>query len=271
MHKDLYGSRNWTKLWSKLEQQGNVGLDYCINPVLYPKLTNLINRTKDAQIVDFGSGTNIYGIQYLFGYEQNIPALLRCNRLARARQNVKHFTGLEQSSDLVQEAKKYLHDLGYPSSIGIKKMHLVKENKLPFLTSSVDIATSRNFIMHLSDKDLAYHLAEVKRILKRTGTYLFAVLNPEYEFRKYKEAFGEELSENERYSFMHGSHGENGIFYHYYKSTNHYEALFKKYFKIKSKSLCVPISNSFKKAYPRYFWKNCPMAFVYELTNNYDK
>lgn len=265
MIKDIYGGKDWAKLWSKLEQQGNVGLDYCINPVLYPKLCNALNKSENATVVDFGAGTNIYGIQFLFGYEENIPALQKCSKLEKARQNLKRFIGIEQSTALVSEAKKYHRDLGYPSSIDIKKMNLVKGHKLPFKSSSVDIATSRNFLMHLSIKDLDYHLNEVRRILAKGGVYVFAVLNPAYEIRKHNETSSDILSENERYPFLHGSDGENGIFFHYYKSLLQYESLFKKYFTVKSKMPCKPITNIFNKSHKRYYWKDCPMAFVYEL------
>ena len=266
MIKDLYGGKDWVKLWSKLEQQGNVGLDYCINPVLYPKLCNKLNATENAIVVDFGAGTNIMAIQFLFGYKENIPALLRCKKLDDARQNIKKIIGIEQSPSLVKEAKKYHRDLSYPNSIDINRMNLIKGHKLPLKSKSVDLATSRNFLMHLSVEDLDFHLSEVYRILDTHGSYIFAVLNPDYELQKYNSDTGKSLRDNQRYKFQHGAVGENGVFYHYYKTKDHYESLFKKNFKITKITPCTPISNEFKKSHPRYYWKKNPMAYVYELT-----
>ncbi|MEZ4180295.1 MAG: hypothetical protein R3B41_02115 [Candidatus Doudnabacteria bacterium] len=49
------------------------------------------------------------------------------------------------------------------------------------------------------------------------------------------------------------------------KTKKQYEYLFKKYFKIVKTAPCIPISNKFKKTYPRYYWENNPMAYVYGL------
>ena len=191
---------------------------------------------------------------------------LRCKNLEKARQNLKHIIGVEQSRALVREAKKYHRDLGYPNSIDIKRLNLIKGHKLPFKTNRVDGAISRNFIMHLSIKDLDYHLMEVNRILRKNSSYFVAVLNPEYEQQKYNSVTGKILTNNQRYKFQHGAAGENGVFYHYYKTKEQYENLFNKHFKINNIISCIPITDEFKKDYPRYYWKNNPMAFVYELT-----
>lgn len=260
----LFGNKNWSSLWKKLEQTGNVGLDYAINPFLYPKLCNYLHKIEGATIVDFGAGTNILSIQFLFGYQENIDALKLCKNLELARENVKKIIGLEQSSDLVGEGKKYLSDLGFPDKVEIKKM-LIGENKLPFKDNFFDLAISRNFLMHLSIDELSFHLSEARRILKKDGHYLITILNPEYELKKYKEVHDSNLNNGQLYSFSHGAKGENGIFYHYFKSVSQYESIFKKDFSIISKTPCVPITSQFKKEYPRYYWKNCPMAFVYDL------
>ena len=264
--RKIYGGKNWSKLWAKLEQSGNVGIDYCINPILYPKICDQLNAIKNAQVVDFGAGTNILAIQFLFGYEKNIPGLQLCKNLENARDNIQIFTGIEQSLSLVREAKKYHRDLGFSDKIDIQKMLLINKNKLPFGNQSVDLAVSRNFLMHLSIKDLSFHFDEVARILKNNGKYVFAILNPDYEFRKYSENNGNiNLKNGNRYSFMHGKQGENGKFYHYYKTMEQYDKIIKKNFEIINKEACFPITDEFKKTHKRYYWKNCPMSLIYEL------
>ncbi|MFA6322971.1 MAG: class I SAM-dependent methyltransferase [Candidatus Buchananbacteria bacterium] len=263
--RKIYGGKNWSKLWSILEQNGNIGIDYCINPILYPQICNQLNKIKDAHVADFGAGTNILAIQFLFGYEENIPALKMCRHLEKARENIIRFTGLEQSLNLVKEAKKYHRDLVFSDKINIRKTLLVEGNGSPFKNQSLDLAVSRNFIMHLSIDDLIFHFDDVARVLKSGGRYIFAVLNPDYELHKYQETHSKILKNGERYAFMHGNNGENGTFYHHYKTLEQYEKIFNNNFKIVSKKPCLPITNDFKKTHARYYWKNCPMSFVYEL------
>ena len=264
--KQIYGSRNWSKLWTKLEQSGNIGIDYCINPVLYPKICNQLNTADNAHVVDFGAGTNMLAIQFLFGNEKTVPALQSCQQLDNARKNVRKFTGIEQSPDLVKEAEKYRQELELPDKVEIQKMHLTSENKLPFECSSINLAVSRNFLMHLSIKDLSFHFDEVSHVLKRNGKYIFAILNPDYEQKKHRESNnGCDLKNGQRYSFEHGNNGENGRFYHYYKTADQYETIFNKHFEIVDKKACTPISDEFKSTHERYYWADCPMSYTYEL------
>ena len=156
--------------------------------------------------------------------------------------------------------------MGFSDKIAIQKMLLVNKNKLQFDNKSIDLAISRQFLMHLSIKDLDFHFDEVARISKKDGKYIFAILNPDYELRKYHENKGNKNLENgQRYSFVHGKIGENGRFYHYFKTIEQYEKIFEKNFQIIDKKKCFPINNNFKKTHTRYYWQDCPMAFVYEL------
>lgn len=165
----------------------------------------------------------------------------------------------------MREAKKYHRDLAFSGKIDIKHMLLVNGSRSPFKNQSLDLAISRNFIMHLSIKDLIFHFDDVARALKPDGQYIFAVLNPDYELHKYQEAYNKTLKNGQRYAFMHGNNGEDGTFYHHYKTLEQYERIFSKDFKIVSKRPCLPITNDFKKTHARYYWKSCPMSFVYEL------
>ena len=264
--RKIYGGKNWSKLWAKLEQVGNIGIDYCINPILYPKICDQLNKIENASVIDFGAGTNILAMQFLFGYEKSIAALNLCENLDNARENVKVFTGIEQSLSLAKEAIRYHKDMGFSDKIAIQRMLLVNKNKLQFNNQSTDLAISRQFLMHLSVKDLDFHFDEVARILKTDGKYILTILNHDYELKKYRENTGNEnLKNGQRYSFVHGKAGENGSFYHYFKTIAQYEKIIQKNFQIVDKQKCVPINNNFIKTHARYYWQNCPMAFVYEL------
>jgi len=265
-----YGGKNWKRLWYKLEQDGNVGIDFVINPVLYREIARFLTNHSGSGVVDFGAGTNILAIQFLYGYQSAIPGLKLISNISAVRKNIDEFIGLEGSAQLVLRGKNYLRDLGYPDNIDIRHLEIKSGNKTPFDNVSVNLAVSRNFLMHLSEKDLDYHLSEVARILKRGGQYIFAFLNPEYEQKKYLNLNPNKipLKINEKYAFAHGACGEYGIFFHYWKDLAAYEKVFKKYFKIFSKIKCLPITESFKEQYPRYYQKDLPMAFVYVLTKD---
>lgn len=254
-----YGKTNWDTLWEKLEQEGNVGLDYVINPKLYPEIIEIIAKQPQSLVVDFGCGTNIMGIQLLYGYAQSIPALKDSGNLDQARFNTLLYLGLEGQTELVRRSQKYLEDLGGPINIATLQMHIGNEIKL-FDNQSVDVCVSRNFLMHLSVEEYRSHIKQVSHILKSEGYYIFATLNPDYEKLK---VVGD-LKNGEKYEFSHGKKGEYGTFYHYYKTTQEYESAFEP-FDIIKKIPCIPITDIFASSHARYYDKEVPMAFVYVL------
>ncbi|MDD3531429.1 MAG: class I SAM-dependent methyltransferase [Candidatus Pacebacteria bacterium] len=259
MHE--YGKANWEKLWEQLEQQGNVGIDYVINPYLYPRLVSLLADRPKSLAADFGCGTNLMGIQLLFGYAPSIPAFEGLQNVDQARFNTLLYVGIEGSQTLVDQANRYLSDVGNPRNIGTVQMHIGKDLEKLFDDNTLDVCTSRNFLMHLSLEDLKVHMQYVADALKPGGSYVFATLNPEYELLK----AGRPLAEGERYEFSHGAHGEYGTFYHYYKSREFYESTIQKRFTIEETVSCVPKTDRFQNSHERYYDSNIPMAYVYSL------
>jgi SAM-dependent methyltransferase len=259
-----YGAQNWEELWEKLEQEGNVGLDYVISPVLYSEIINYLSSTPKAIVADFGCGTNLMGIQLLFGYQSSVTALKNAAGLNEARFNTLLYLGLEGSTELVRQSNNYLKDIGSPKNIATIETHIDKKNKSLFSEHSIDLCVSRNFLMHLSNEDLENHLKQVCSSLKKEGKYIFAMLNPEYELKK-----AEHLSVNgERYSFAHGKNGEYGTFYHYYRTERFFDAILDNYFSISNKIDCIPVLDTFKNSHSRYYEPSVPMAKVYVLTPN---
>jgi SAM-dependent methyltransferase len=257
MHE--YGKANWESLWEKLEQAGNVGIDYIINPSLYPQIINFLAENPKSLVVDFGCGTNFMGIQLLFGYKDSIPALMDNPSLDHARFNTLLYIGIEGTVELVDQANRYLGDIGDPKNIATVQKHIDKEFKL-FDEQSVDLCVSRNFLMHLSLEDFSSHLENVSRTLKPNGCYVFTTLNPAYELNK----IGRELVNGEQYEFLHGKEGEYGVFYHYYKSPEYLKETMQKYFNIAKIEPCIPISDKYKETHARYY-ESEPMAFTYVL------
>lgn len=255
-----YGKVHWDELWEKLEQEGNVGLDYVINPYLYPEVVRVLAQIPKAFVVDFGCGTNLMGIQLLYGYSQSITALKNVDELDRARFNTMLYLGLEGQDELVKRSILYVKDLGDPVNIATMRVHIGTIDDAFFDEKSVDLCVSRNFLMHLSLPDYEKHMSHVFSLLKPGGFYIFATLNPAYEHLK----AGRTLENGERYDFVHGKSGEYGTFYHFYKTVDAYEASMNR-FVIQKKISCTPISEQFRLTHERYYDPKIPMAFVYVL------
>ncbi len=255
-----YGKGQWDLLWEKLEQEGNVGMDHVINPVLYPEVIRSLANTPKALVCDFGCGTNLMGIQLLYGHANAIPALKNVEDIDRARCNTMLYLGLEGQEELVRRSRSYLKDLGNPTNITTIQRHMGKTKKIQIDPESIDVCVSRNFLMHLSLEDYHAHMAEVYSILKKGGQYVLATLNPTYELLKAKK----DLVNGERYDFSHGKSGEYGTFYHFYKTEEEYASGMQS-FEVVKKIPCTPISGQFRSTHERYYDPNVPLAFVYVL------
>lgn len=256
-----YGTQNWEKLWEQLEQQGNIGLDHVINPTLYPEIVDFLSEKPKSIVVDFGCGTNVMGIQLLFGYEASIKALKQSASLGEARFNTLLYLGIEGSDELTTQSNKYLSDIGKPKNIATIQAHIDKSLEGFFDSESVDLCVSRNFLMHLPNDDFQAHIEYVSGILKHGGRYIFATLNPEYEEMKADRR----LVDGEAYEFSHGGNGEYGMFYHYFKESKSFEQVLQKNFSIIKKTPCLPITEDYKETHERYYNPDVPMAFVYVL------
>ncbi|WP_231876167.1 class I SAM-dependent methyltransferase [Azotobacter vinelandii] len=255
------------KHWCSLEREGNIGIDFIINPYLYKEIADFLCENPESKIVDFGAGTNMLAIQFMYGNSPDIPALESIKNIAQARKNIDSFIGLEGSEQLVAKAREQLGELGHPGNIDIRHFEVRHGRRKPFGDSSIALAISRNFVMHLEKSDLEYHVSEISRILKSDGKSIIAFLNPSYEQKKHLDLspHNKPLQTNEKYSFVHGSHGEHGVFAHYWKDIDTYEKIFDKHLKIINRVECFPITDRFREKYHRYYQKDLPMALVYVL------
>lgn len=258
MNSGQYGQK-WEILWEKLEQEGNVGLDYVINPYLYLQIIKTLGKTPQAFVVDFGCGTNIMGIQLLYGHASSIPALQKIEELQQARFNTMLYLGIEKSERLVEQSKKYLKDLGNPANIATICHPITSMPQDLFNKESVNLCVSRQFLMHLDIEEYKQHLQDVHSILKPNSHYIFSTLNPEYEQTKAEK----HLENGEKYQFPHGKHGEHGSFSHFYKEVGLLEEEMEKLFNIREKIECQPITKRFLLSHSRYY--RSPIAYVYVL------
>lgn len=257
---------DWEGAWKRLEQEGNVGLDYVINPVLFDELTNALVDRRDVKIVDVGAGTHILSMQFLYGYAEAIPALSKLKKLSVARSHVLRSIGIESSEELVLKAQEYMQDIGSPGRLSIMQHRILEKNSIPLIDHSVDIVVSRNFFMHLSEEACQAHCADVTRILKTDGVYIISLLNPEYEQYKWRETHDSDLTNNQSYIFEHGKNGEYGQFHHYFKNTETIETMFSGHFDVVKKRVCFPVTDEFRKTHARYYLADTPMAFTYVLS-----
>lgn len=266
-HMRNFGGKNWTRLWQVLEQQGNVGIDYFINPYLYREIAAHANKGRSITVADFGAGTGILALQFMYGYQAAVPGLSDIADLQSARGNIHHFHSFEGSRALVKKGLEYLRDIGSPEEVSIAQHEIQEGSRVPIDDGTLSLAVSRNLFMHLSVHDLAYHFNEAHRILTKGGVYICALLNPEYEQGKYARANPKKkpLANNQRYAFAHGASGEHGTFYHYWKDTAAYEAAFKENFTIVTKIPSLPLTERFATSHARYYDPHVPMAFIYVL------
>jgi hypothetical protein len=149
MHE--YGKTNWESLWERLEQEGNVGLDYVINPTLYPRLVAFLAAHPKAIVADFGCGTNLMGVQLLFGYAASVPGLKDLSDVDQARFNMLLYVGVEGSQELVDQSNRYFDDIGNPKNIGTVQAH-IGESLESYLTMALSAFAPRAISLCISPR-----------------------------------------------------------------------------------------------------------------------
>ena len=254
--------------WHRLEKIGNVGLDYVINPVLYPRLAEFLFSHPSSTVVDIGAGTNALALDLLCAAQKDVPGLKGIRNLRQVRANVSRFIGFETAIENINRGRLDAKDAGCPNTISMVQFLVKKKARLPLTDATVALAVSRQFLMHLDTRTMDDHLIEISRILLDGGQYILSILNPTYEQGKRRETnpSAAPLIEDKKYEFAHGSKGELGEFTQYWKSLKAYDKLFRHHFTLTKQISCVPITDVFKKTHARYYQHAIPMAYVYVLT-----
>ncbi|MCB9809125.1 hypothetical protein H6776_01875 [Candidatus Nomurabacteria bacterium] len=259
--------RNWVEPWIELDHIGNVGIDYIINPVLYKELLDSFTSSKDPHILyDFGCGTGSLGRDLYIRDPSHVPGLkdLPYQDILKQRSILEKYIGYEEELEFVQSGnqvfKKYFV---FPKMKIIRKnlKDTLSHNQINLSKKKKKVCVSRNFLMHINNKQMNQHLNDVSSLLSTSETYIVAFLNPEYEQLKHNGT----LKENHWYSYQHGTQGEYGAFRQYFRSITTYENLFSKRFSIHKKIPCYPQDTTFKKSHQRYYIPHVPMAYVYIL------
>lgn len=255
-----FTQNKWLTSWLEMEHASkNIGIDYVINPTLYPEIIDAVVQTQSPiTLYDFGCGTSSLGVDILIRNPKNVPGLtLRSYKeIQRTREKIDAYRGYEIESTLVNHAnERFAH-------FGIDHMrttqHHVAQSIAP-LHSAQAVAVSRNLLMHLSGDDLRIHLQHTAQLVGKNGYYIFSVLNPDYEQRKHPS----HLREEQQYFFEHGSNGELGSFTHYFRSQNRLITYLTLFFHTKKILECRPMNDDFMETHRRYYNPNIPIAFVY--------
>lgn len=226
----------------------DVGNHYCVNPYLYSVMSDFLeNQEGSVNMVDIGAGTCSLAEDFLQGAAY-LPSFLN-EKIRKLASKVEQFVCFEQDPALL-----FMEQSKQPSIVKVEHACTDKD-VLPLENESVDLVTSRHFVMHLDTPMFRNHLSEVSRILKPGGKYLMVCLNPEYEQKK----AGKLMKDGEKYLFPTA----NGFVEQYFKSGQLVENVSSNYLSLQQKLACFPITNTHRKSHARYYDQDCPMAYLY--------
>ncbi|HEY6437452.1 MAG TPA: class I SAM-dependent methyltransferase, partial [Ignavibacteriaceae bacterium] len=79
-------------------------------------------------------------------------------------------TGLDVSKIAIQAAQEFHNKIAPDTPVGFK---FGDARELPFADNTFDYITSQDLVEHISENDFEVHLAEVYRVLKPRGRYVF--------------------------------------------------------------------------------------------------
>lgn len=229
----------------------DVGNHYCVNPYLYSVMSDFLeHQTGSVTMADIGAGTCTLAQDFLQGASY-LPSFLN-EKIRKISGKVEQFVCLEQDPSLLFAEANSL-----PT---IKKVEHVcsKLDTLPLMDNSIDLVTSRHFIMHLDSTSFIRHINEVSRVLKPGGKYLMVSLTPEYEQKK----FGSTLTNGQKYLFPKS----RGPVEQHFKTDAFIKSIVSQKLIITQKLICSPIIGSYKQSHPQYYDPAAPMAQLYILT-----
>jgi len=257
---------NWQH-WLQLTQQGNVGQEIALNPALYPLIEELIEeqlkqQRKEITLLDLGAGTASLAHDILEQDISNSLGLRLCKNVSEMRARVDRFYSLEGEISYIGQSR--IDNSRHEPIVA----NLEHQAYIPFNNGSVDIAISRQFLMHLSAAGLDHHFHEVSRVLSDTGIYVFTVLHPDYEGKKHAEKYPDapDICEGQKYRYPHGNPGETEALWQYHIPIEYYQAA------IKNAGLSLkfmqPIFSQipgFEKSHARYYSRSNPMSLLFLL------
>lgn len=260
--------------WVEYEKKGNVGAAIALNPPLFlrmgleiPGVMRLwdaenISTREEVTVLDVGAGTGSLGREFLLHTpEESRTIKLYEEFIMPARKRVHQFINLDRESTYLAEGKK----MENPSqSIFIQG----DADNMPLENNSVDIAVSRQALMHLSPLELEQHFNEISRVLRNGCSYIFTVTDPNYE----QEKCGQDkpLEVGQPYKYVHGDTESTHLLDQYYHGLNGYlEAIDKSKLNFER---VIPVTAQFEgyeETHARYYDKSLPMGALFEVRKSW--
>lgn len=189
--------------WVRYERQGqNIGSRIMLNPAIFSEMTQEIGVKNNVTIVDIGAGTGSLSREFLLEDVHGDSALRSCAlRIQEVRGNISRIVNLDNQKHYIDEGEKLTND----DRVSFK---VAGANELPLENDSVDLAVSRQVLMHLSPEELDLHFKEIRRVLRHQCSYIFTVTNPDVEQLKYVLSRGGTidsiLQPGQAYQYPHG-------------------------------------------------------------------
>lgn len=224
------------------------------NPALFMALDEALSMRNNATILDVGAGSNSLGLTYLYSESHRA-------------QSINIWISIEGSEELVRDSEKNIRLYDSDQKILSIHHHVDGSHSLPIANHSIDVGLSRHMLMHLWIADLTAHIKDLRRVLKKNGVYIAAILNPAYEQFKRTEAHEDLLLNDQQYtySFLPKDTAGNHFFTQYFKDTPTFEKICSTFFTITKKINCFPTTDEFRLTHSRYYMKETPMTLLYIL------
>lgn len=189
--------------WVQYERKGqNIGARIMLNPAIFSEMTQAIGGKQNVTIVDIGAGTGRLSREFLLEDVHVDPALHACaRRIQEVRGNVSSMMNFDNQKHYIDVGKRLMNDERV-------SFEVAAATELPLEDESVDLAVSRQVLMHLSPDELDRHFNEIRRVLRRKCAYIFTVTNPGVEHLKHVLSQGctvdSILSAGQAYQYPHG-------------------------------------------------------------------
>jgi SAM-dependent methyltransferase len=265
------GSDADIRAWIELEktETGNVGADIVVNPALYATIVSaILGSSGSVVLADFGGGTASLSIDLLAKDPASKPALsaLRAD-LQTVRKRIRMMYNIDLYDALLQRGEERKRDYGaVADTLRMVKANLGSE-PLPFANEEIDIAVSRQFLMHLTKKELHHHFREAHRVLTDDGWYIATILNPARDFIRYTRKYPEapELQPEQQYVYEMEHAGLKFSQISTFRPLESYMQIIQaEGFSVEANDLFATIPG-YEELYPSYYDTKLPMAVLLKM------